>query len=253
MRMRLDGKVVLVTGARRGIGREIALTAAAEGADVALNDVTGEQELDAVAAAIEELGRRTTVQIGDVSDPVSVESMFAAASSELDGLDVLVNNAGVESIVPLLDITEEEWTRVTSTNLKGEFLCLQAAAREMVDSGKGGAIVNIGSVQAGMSMPGRCHYAPSKRAIEALTANAAAELAGLGIRVNCIHPGLIDTDMTAWVMQDPELKPTVLDEIAMKRAGEPDEIARAVVFFASDDASYITGQCLYVDGGLQIL
>ena len=253
MPMRLDEKVVLVTGARRGIGRGIALAAATEGADIALNDIDGEEELRAVAAAIESLGRRATFKIGDVSNAQAVKSVVAQATTDLGGLDVLVNNAGVESIVPLLEITEEEWTRITNTNLKGEFLCLQTAAREMARAGTGGAIVNIGSVQAGMSMPGRCHYAPSKRAIEALTANAAAELADKGIRVNCVHPGLIDTDMTRWVMDDPELKPNVLEQIALKRAGDPDEIGRAVVFLASSDASYITGQSIYVDGGFQIL
>jgi glucose 1-dehydrogenase/3-oxoacyl-[acyl-carrier protein] reductase len=123
----------------------------------------------------------------------------------------------------------------------------------MVGAGQGGAIVNIGSVQAGLVLPGRTHYAPAKRAIEALTANLAVELAPHSIRVNCIHPGLIDTDMTAWVMKDPVILPIVLDKIALHRAGAPDEIGRAVVFFASDDASYVTGQSLYVDGGFRIL
>src|SRR5207302_10313858 len=114
-------------------------------------------------------------------------------------IDILVNNAGVESILGLLDITEQEWERVTHINLKGEWLCAQAVARHMIAQGRGGAIVNIGAVQAGMVLPARTHYAASTRAVEALTANLAAELAPHQIRVNCIHPGLIDTDMTAWV------------------------------------------------------
>lgn len=253
MALRLKGKTVLVTGARRGIGRGIAMAAAREGADLALNDVTGEEELQAVAAEVTALGRRAVTRIGDVSSPSEVNALVDEVVSFFGGLDVLVNNAGVESIVPLLDITVDEWTRVTETNLKGEFLCLQAAAREMIRGSRRGAIVNIGSVQAGMALPGRTHYAPSKRAIEALTANAAAELAEQEIRVNCVHPGLIDTDMTAGVMQDPEVRPVVLERIALGRAGDPDEIGRAVVFLASDEASYITGQSLYVDGGFQIL
>lgn len=248
---RLEGKVVLVTGARRGIGRGTALVAAREGADVAVNDVE-DGGLQEVADEIKALGRRSIPIVGDVAVKAQVDGMIGRVIAELGRLDVLVNNAGVESIVPLEEITEDEWTRVTNTNLKGEFLCLQAAAREMVRAG-GGAIVNLGSVQAGMVLPGRCHYAPSKRAIEALTANAAAELAPHRIRVNCVHPGLIDTDMTAWVMKDPQVLPVVLDRIALHRAGGPEEIGRAVAFLASDEASYITGQSLYVDGGFQIL
>ena len=253
MAPKLEGKVVLVTGARRGIGRGIALTAAREGAVLALNDIDGEDELLAVATEIEALGGRVTTRLGDVSVSAHVDSLIESVVSELGRLDVLVNNAGVESIVPLLEITEDEWTRVTNTNLRGEFLCLQAAARQMIRASRPGAIVNIGSVQAGMVLPGRCHYAPTKRAIEALTANAASELAEHGIRVNCVHPGLIDTDMSAVVMKDREVLPAVLERIAMHRAGEPEEIGRAVAFLASEEASYITGQSLYVDGGFAIL
>ncbi len=249
---RLTGKVALVTGSRRGIGRGIALEFAREGADVVVNDVTGENEAENVSGEIRTLGRRALVVMADVTEREQVQRMVQRIVTEMGRIDILVNNAGVESIVSVLELTEAEWDRVTRTNLKGEFLCLQAAAREMVKTG-GGAIINIGSVQAGMVLPGRTHYAPSKRAIEALTANAAAELAPHGIRVNCIHPGLIDTDMTTWVMKDPNVLPVVLERIAMHRAGRPSEIGRAAVFLASDDASYVTGQSLYVDGGFQIL
>ncbi len=249
----LTGKVALVTGARRGIGRGIGLELARAGADVAINDVTDETAAEAVAAEIRQLGQRALVIMADVTQPAQVEQMVAHVVQELGGLDILVNNAGVESIIPLLEITPEEWERVTNINLKGEFLCAQAAARQMIDAGKGGAIVNLGSVQAGMVLPGRTHYAPSKRAVEALTANLAVELAPYSIRVNCINPGLIDTDMTSWVMKDPQVLPIVLDKIALKRAGHPREVGHVVVFLASDKASYVTGQSLYVDGGFQIL
>jgi NAD(P)-dependent dehydrogenase (short-subunit alcohol dehydrogenase family) len=250
---KLEGKVALVTGARRGIGRGIALELAREGADVAVNDAVGPDELAAVADEVRALGRRAVAVTADVSQADQVRAMVGQVASELGGLHILVNNAGVESIIPLLDITVEEWERVTNTNLKGEFLCAQAAARQMIEAGRGGAIVNIGSVQAGMVLPGRTHYAPSKRAIEALTANLAVELAPHNVRVNCVNPGLIDTDMTAWVMKDATILPIVLDKIALHRAGAPSEIGRAVVFFASDDASYVTGQSLYVDGGFRIM
>lgn len=249
----LDGKIALVTGARRGIGRGISLELARQGADVAINDVEGQAQAEAVAEEVRALGRRAIVVMADVAKPDQVQAMVARVVAELGGLDILVNNAGVESILPVLEITPEEWERVTHINLKGEFLCAQAAARHMVAAGKGGAIVNIGSVQAGMVLPGRTHYAPSKRGIEALTANLAAELATHNIRVNCVHPGLIDTDMTSWVMKDPNILPIVLEKIALRRPGQPSEIGHAVAFLASDKASYITGQSLYVDGGFRIL
>lgn len=250
---RLDGRAALVTGARRGIGRGCALALVAEGASVALNDIEGTDQLAAVAAEVRELGGRAVRTLGDVTKRADVERMVGETVAAFGSIDILVNNAGVESIVPLLDLTEEEWERVTHTNLKGEWLCAQAAARRMIAQGAGGAIVNIGSVQAGMVMPGRTHYAPAKRAVEALTANLAVELAEHGIRVNCVHPGLIETDMTAWVMDDPTVLPTVLDRIALRRAGQPTEIGSVVAFLASDAASYVTGQSLYVDGGFRIL
>ena len=249
----LSGKAALVTGGRRGIGRGVCLALAAEGADVAVNDVEGAEQAEAVAQEVREMGRRAVVVMADVAKPDQVQAMVDGVVSELGGLDILVNNAGVESIVPFLEITPEEWERVTNINLRGEFLCAQAAVRHMVDSGNGGAIVNIGSVQAGMVLPGRAHYAPSKRGVEALTANLAVELAEHNIRVNCINPGLIDTDMTSWVMKDPEILPIVLEKIALKRAGEPDEIGQVAAFLASDKASYVTGQSLYVDGGFRIM
>ena len=250
---KLENKNLLVTGSRRGIGKGIALEAAREGANVAVNDVTGADELESVVQEIRALGRRAIAVLADVSKGDEVNRMVETVERDLGPLDVLVNNAGVESIVPFLEIDEKEWERVTHINLKGEWLCAQAVARRMVAANRPGAFVNIGSVQSGMVLPGRTHYAPSKRAVEALTANLAAELAPNNIRVNCIHPGLIDTDMTEWVMKDAQILPVVLDKIALHRAGQSSEIAKAVIFLASDDASYITGQYLYVDGGFRIL
>jgi NAD(P)-dependent dehydrogenase (short-subunit alcohol dehydrogenase family) len=251
--MRLSGKVVLVTGASRGIGRAIALACAHEGADVAVNYVTRPEQAREVAGEIGRLGRRAVAISADVADRQQVEAMFAQIWQELGGLDVLVNNAGIETIVPLLDLTDEQWQRVTDVNLKGSWLCAQVFARRLIVAGRGGAIVNLGSIQAGLALPGRTHYAPTKRGVEALTRNLATELAPHGIRVNCIHPGVIQTDMTRWVIDDPQVLPAVLDKIPLHRPGQPEEVAPAAVFLASDEASYITGQCLYVDGGMLVV
>ena len=162
---------------------------------------------------------------------------------------MLVNNAGIETIVPFLELTDEQWTRLVDVNLRGDWLCSQVFCRRAIAEGRKGNIVNIGSIQAAKVLPGRTHYAPTKLGLEALTRNMSAEMTPLGIRVNCVHPGLIDTDMTAWVMKRPTCCPHVLAQISLGRAGEPREIGTVVAFFASDEASYLTGQSIHVDGG----
>ncbi len=247
--MRLKDKVALVTGAGRGIGRGIAEVFAEEGAHVAINYLDNPEEAEGVAGWVRSKGRRAMKVQADVARRAEVEAMVDSVWRDLGPIDILVNNAGIETIVPFLDLTDEQWTRLTDTNLRGNWLCSQVFCRRAVKDGRKGNIVNIGSIQAAKVLPGRTHYAPTKLGLEALTRNMSAEMTPLGIRVNCVHPGLIDTDMTAWVMKSPDILPVVLAQISLGRAGQPREIGNVVAFFASDEASYVTGQSIHVDGG----
>jgi NAD(P)-dependent dehydrogenase (short-subunit alcohol dehydrogenase family) len=249
--MKLAGKRALVTGAARGIGRGIAEVFADEGADVVVNDVDNLPQAEAVAQAIRSKGRRAIVAQADVAKRADVEPMIDKAWKELGPIDILVNNAGIETIVPFLELTDDQWTRLVDVNLRGAWLCSQVFCRRALADGRKGAIVNIGSIQAAKVLPGRTHYAPTKLGLEALTRNMSAEMTPQGIRVNCIHPGLIDTPMTAWVMNDPNILPLILAQISLGRAGEPREIGKVAAFLASDEASYLTGQSVFVDGGWQ--
>lgn len=247
--MRLENKVALITGGSRGIGRGIAEIFAEEGAHVAVNYVGSADKAEDVAAYVRSKGRRAMTVRADVARRADVEPMVDAVWRELGPIDILVNNAGIETIVPFLELTDEQWTRLTDVNLRGNWLCSQVVCRRMVGEGRKGNVVNIGSIQAAKVLPGRTHYAPTKLGLEALTRNMSAEMTPLGIRVNCVHPGLIETDMTDWVMKSPDILPLVLAQISLGRAGQPREVGSVVAFFASDEASYLTGQSIHVDGG----
>jgi len=247
--MKLKGKRALVTGAARGIGRGIAEVFADEGAEVAVNDFENLAQAEEVVRAISAKGTRAMAIQGDVAKRADVEPMIDRVWNELGPIDILVNNAGIETIVPFLELTDEQWTRLTDVNLRGAWLCSQVFCRRALADGRKGAIVNIGSIQAAKVLPGRTHYAPSKLALEALTRNMSAEMTPQGIRVNCVHPGLIDTPMTAWVMKDADILPLILAQISLGRAGQPREIGTVAAFLASDEASYLTGQSIFVDGG----
>jgi glucose 1-dehydrogenase/3-oxoacyl-[acyl-carrier protein] reductase len=247
--VKLRNKLALITGANRGIGKGIAEVFADEGADVAINYFEQPQAAEDLVAWMRRKGRRAMTFKADVSVREEVEDMVDTVWNELGPIDILVNNAGIETIVPFLELTDDQWTRLMDVNLRGEWLCSQVYCRRVVAAGRPGNIVNIGSIQAAKVLPGRTHYAPSKLGIEALTRNMSAEMTPLGIRVNCVHPGLIDTDMTAWVMRNPELLSGVLSQISVGRAGHPCEIGKVVAFFASDESSYVTGQSIFVDGG----
>jgi NAD(P)-dependent dehydrogenase (short-subunit alcohol dehydrogenase family) len=250
MDRKLGNKVALVTGASQGIGRAIAEVFAEEGADIAINDKTASADAQRVVEEIQGKGRRGLVAAADVSKRDEIEAMFDRVWEEFGPIDILVNNAGIETIVPFLDLTDEQWSDVVNTNLRGEWMCSQAFCRRAIAAGRTGAIINIGSIQAGKVLPGRTHYAPTKLAIEALTRNVSAEVTPKGIRVNCIHPGVIETSMTEWVMKRPDLLAGLCEQISMGRVGQPREVATVAAFLASDEAAYITGQSIYVDGGL---
>ncbi len=246
--MRLANKVALITGASQGIGKGIALTFAKEGADIIAvsRSITDDNSL---IASIRDLGRRVITIGADVKSREQVEAMIERGWSEMGPIDILVNNAGIETIVPFLELTDQQWSDVTDINLRGPWMCSQVFCRRVIAAKRPGVVVNIGSIQAAKVLPGRTHYAPTKLGLEALTRNMSAEVAPLGIRVNCVHPGLIETPMVDWVLKNPEILPHVLAQISLGRPGQPIEIGTVVAFVASDEASYMTGQSFHVDGG----
>jgi NAD(P)-dependent dehydrogenase (short-subunit alcohol dehydrogenase family) len=241
----LSGRVAIVTGAGRGIGREIALELARAGADVAINYYDEPERAHATVAELEALGVRALALAGDVGNGDDVRRVMDEAAEKLGALDILVNNAGVQTWTPFLEVTESEWDFVIRTNLKGCFLCTQAAAKLMA---RGGAIVNIGSGCNKVPFPGLVAYTASKGGIEMLTKVAAVELAPRRIRVNCVAPGAIEVERTK--LEGDDYAGTWGAITPLGRVGQPDDIARTVRFLASDDSAFITGQTIWVDGGL---
>ncbi|MGZ4318785.1 MAG: glucose 1-dehydrogenase [Gaiellaceae bacterium] len=245
--MELNGKVAIVTGAGSGIGKAIAQTLADAGAAVCINyHGAYEQEAKAHAASIP----RGIAVSADVSDPGDAAAMVATTVEQLGGLDILVNNAGIEHSSPLLDLDVADWDAVIAVNLRGAFCCLQAAARSMRDSGRGGSIINISSIHEDVAFPGYASYCASKGGLRMLMRNAAVELAPHKIRVNNIAPGAIVTPINARTLDDPAKVQTLRRIIPLGRMGKPEEVANAAAFLASDLASYITGSTYYVDGGM---
>ena len=246
--MRFQDQGVLVTGAGSGIGREVCLQFAAEGAVVAASDIdlaTAER----TAAEIAKQGGEAHPFALDVRDPAAVAAVVDGAAEALGRLDVLVNSAGIREIVPVLDLSHEEWCRVIDINITGVFLCSQAFGRHLVAAGKGGAIVNLASTLGVVAAPNRAAYTASKHAVVGLTKEMAMEFGERGIRVNAVGPGVIRTPLTERYFQDAEYAERIRDLHAMHRWGEPIEIARAILFLASADASFCTGTTLVVDGG----
>ena len=246
--MRLANKIAIVTGAGTGNGRGIALGFAQEGADVVAVDWI-EESAQATASEIQASGRRALAHRADVSRLQDIKGMVAAAVAEFGRIDVLVNNAGIRKITPLLDISEEEWDQHLNIDLKGPFFGIQEVAKAMIRQGGGGTIINITSIAGEVGFEGRGHYSPAKGGLKMLTKVAAVELARYGIRVNAIAPGVIETNMTAPILSDPHAREAFDKSIPLGRWGQSQDLVGAAVFLASDDSAYVTGHNLIVDGG----
>ena len=244
--MELDGKVAIVTGAGSGIGYAIAERFASAGASVCVNYLGYEDDAKALAQKLP----KAMAFRADVSKAADVQAMVDATIKELGSLDVLVNNAGVERSMPFLDVDEAMWDLMLGVDLKGAFLCAQACARAMRDSGRGGSIVNISSIHEDVPFPGYTPYSVAKGGLRMMMRNAALELAEHRIRVNNVAPGAIATPINVKTLNDPDKVATLQKIIPLQRMGRPEEVAEVALFLASDASSYVTGSTYYVDGGM---
>jgi glucose 1-dehydrogenase len=245
----LKGKGALVTGAATGIGRAIAIEMARRGASVVINYIGKPDAAEDVVKAIKNANGAALAIEADVSNSEQVSRMMTQTVSQLGHIDVLVNNAGIEKQVPFLELTESDWDRIIAVDLKGPFLCTQAAAREMAKRKKG-TIVNISSVHEDLPFPGYAAYCAAKGGLRMLCRDLALELAKFNINIVNVAPGAIDTPINDATMKNPEKVLALKREIPLGRVGKPEDVAKLVCYLASEDASYITGTTVVIDGGL---
>ncbi len=247
----LTGRVALVTGASRGIGRAVALKLAERGAAVAVNYANNESAAREVCEAIERVGGRALAVAFDVSDADAVDAGIKQVVDALSGLHILVNNAGISIDALLMRAAESDWERLLAVNLTGAFVCCKAASRHLLKARAGGRIVNMTSVVGEQGNAGQVMYGSAKAGLIGLTKSLARELAARGVTVNAVAPGFIETDMTASSVHG-EARTDLLARIPLGRIGIPDDVAEAVAFLAAPAAAYITGHVLRVNGGLHI-
>src|SRR5579859_557591 len=245
-----EGKVAIVTGADSGIGRAIALQLAADGATVVVNYAHNKEKAQEVQQTIEKNGGKVLVLQADVSQYQQAMGLIQQTVEHFNRLDIMVNNAGMEIHGPFLDVSEEQFDRVVSVDLKGAFFCAQAAAREMVRRKTAGRIINISSVHEDLPMPQNVPYCCAKGGMRMLTRTICLELAPNNITVNNIAPGAVNTPIDADVEADPEKLAALLKEIPLHRMAQPEEVAKLALYLASDAAAYITGSTYIIDGGL---
>ncbi|HNR13336.1 MAG TPA: 3-oxoacyl-ACP reductase FabG [Thermodesulfobacteriota bacterium] len=246
--MRLEGKSAIVTGSGRGIGREIAVKYAQEGADVLVNYTRRPDTANETAEAIRKFGRKAVVVKADVANKADVENMVKTALQEFGKVDILVNNAGISNPAMLYKMSEQQWDEVVDIHLKGAFLCTAAVATHMRER-KYGKIINVISTAGVYGTVGQINYASAKAGLIGFTKSASRELGGSNINVNCVEIGVIDTEMTEKIRTDPKLQETYLNRIQLRRFGKVEDVSPVFVFLGSDESSYITAQVIGVDGG----
>jgi 3-oxoacyl-[acyl-carrier protein] reductase len=242
----IEGKTALVTGSARGIGLAIAERLGGEGANIVISDIMADEAAN-TAKKLSERGIKASAVAGDVSRSDDVEKIFNFTRDEMGGVDILVNNAGITRDNLLMRLDEQAWDLVMAVNLKGAFLCTKAASRGMMKN-RWGRIINISSIVGVIGNAGQANYSASKAGLIALTKSSAKELAGRNITANALAPGYIATEMTEKLPE--EAKAAYLNVTPLKRPGTPEDIAGVVAFLASDDAAYITGQVIHIDGGM---